>query len=182
MTVYKLTRIAILTALLIVAVLITPPFLVFGIPFSLQPLIIALIAFMVDWKTSLFVVGLYILLGLIGLPIFAGGKGGGAMLSSPTFGFVIGFIPYAFILSLSHKACNSTRIIKNFVLKTGIGIIGLITLYSFGYIYFYFITHASIQTFQTLMFPFFILDILKIILAIIVSTSLLTILPMNKEK
>ena len=34
----------------------------------------------------------YISLGLIGLPIFAGGKGGIGILLSPTFGFLIGYI------------------------------------------------------------------------------------------
>lgn len=182
MTSYKLTRIAVLTALLIVSVLITPPFLIYGIPFSLQPLIIALIAFSVDWKTALCVVGFYILLGFIGLPVFTGGKGGLSILSSPTFGFVIGFIPYAFILSVSQTLTNATTMMKNLCLKIGIGIIALVILYCFGYIYFYFITHASFQTFQTLMAPFFILDIIKVILALIISLSLFTIWPTFKKQ
>lgn len=179
---YKLTHITVLTAILVVSVLITPPFLIYGIPFSLQPLIIALIAFSVDWKTTLWVVGFYILLGFIGLPVFTGGKGGPSILSSPTFGFIVGFIPYASILSISKSVKNATSMIKNVSHTIGGGIVALLILYSFGYVYFYFITHTSFQAFQTLMIPFFILDIIKVILALIVSISLSTVLSSYKKQ
>jgi len=42
----------------------------------------------------------YLVLGIIGLPVFSGGRSGPAMLAGPTGGFLWGFIPGAFITGL----------------------------------------------------------------------------------
>jgi biotin transport system substrate-specific component len=47
----------------------------------------------------------YMLVGLVGLPIFADGHGGFASILLPSFGFVIGFVPAAFAIGwLSERA------------------------------------------------------------------------------
>ena len=43
---------------------------------------------------------LYVLEGAIGLPVFAGGSGGMAVLFGPTAGYLAGFIPAAFLVGL----------------------------------------------------------------------------------
>ena len=40
----------------------------------------------------------YILLGVIGLPVFAGGKAGAGVLVGPTGGYLIGFVAAAFVI------------------------------------------------------------------------------------
>lgn len=181
MPTYTLTRVAVFTALLITSVILTPPFAIYGIPFSLQPLIIACIAFLLDWKTTLLVVSFYILLGLLGLPVFTGGKGGISAVASPTFGFIIGFIPYAFILSFTREAIFNIDQIKRIFLYVSAFSCALIILYSCGYMSFYFITHSSFSDFQTIMIPFFILDIIKVIIALTISSSIHSLLQRNKK-
>src|SRR5665647_1501494 len=41
---------------------------------------------------------LYVLMGLIGLPVFAGGSGGFSTIFNPTFGYLIGFIIAAYVI------------------------------------------------------------------------------------
>ena len=62
---------------------------------------------------------IYILLGAIGLPVFAGGRAGLATLLGPTGGYLFGFVAASFAIG---KACNlhaqpsARRIAASFVL------------------------------------------------------------------
>lgn len=42
--------------------------------------------------------GLYLLLGLVGLPVFAGGNGGVAYATGPTLGYLVGFVVAAYVV------------------------------------------------------------------------------------
>lgn len=171
MSASQFTRIPILTALIIITVIFTPPFTVYGIAFSLQPLIIALIALLFDWKTTLAVVSLYILLGCIGLPIFTGGKNGITALSSGTIGFIFGFIPYSLLLSITKMYVPNKRFIALFMTLLS-AFVALIVLYACGYVYFHITTGFEISTYTRIMVPFFILDCMKLLFASIVATQL----------
>jgi len=96
---------AVLTALLIavgpLAVNIGP------IPMTLQTLIIALVASVSSTRVSLTAIGLYLLLGAFGLPVFAGFKGGFVLLAGPTAGYLWSFLLFALIIGLSFKRWNN---------------------------------------------------------------------------
>ncbi|HRK76327.1 MAG TPA: biotin transporter BioY [Streptococcus parasuis] len=66
------------------------------VPFTLQTLAIGLVACLYKPKDALASVGLYLVLGAIGLPVFAGFSGGFAALVGPTAGFLWGFLLYAY--------------------------------------------------------------------------------------
>lgn len=78
-------------------------------------------------------IALYILLGLVGVPVFAGG-GGFAYVLQPTFGFLLGFALSALavggILRVGAKTSNPT--VKHIALAL---FIGLIVLYAVGLLY-----------------------------------------------
>ncbi|MGL4662916.1 MAG: biotin transporter BioY [Culicoidibacterales bacterium] len=169
MSTTKLIQIPILTAFIVISVIITPPFLIYGIPFSLQTLMVALIALIVDWKTTLSIICLYIFLGFIGLPVFTGGKNGVMALSSGTFGFIIGFIPYALLLSSIKHYISPTRKSKYICALIVTSIIAIFFLYGSGYLYLYALTQISLPTFITSMIPFFLLDFIKIYVALFAS-------------
>ena len=67
--------------------------------FTLQLLTVFLIANFLSLADGLIIIALYIVMGLIGIPVFAGFGGGIAYAASPTFGFVYGFI---FVILLNH--------------------------------------------------------------------------------
>ncbi len=63
-----------------------------GVPITLQTLAVALCGLVLGVGRGTAAVGLYILLGLIGLPIFAGFRSGPAVLAGPSAGYIIGFL------------------------------------------------------------------------------------------
>lgn len=73
----------------------------FGIvPFTGQTLAIGLFASIARPKISLSAVGLYLILGAIGLPVFAGGAAGLSVLFGPSIGYLFGFLVYVGIVSV----------------------------------------------------------------------------------
>lgn len=69
------------------------------IPLTGQTLAIGLTATILGPKNSLSAIGLYLLMGLIGLPVFANHQAGLAVLFGPTGGYLIGFLFYGLIAS-----------------------------------------------------------------------------------
>ena len=70
------------------------------VPFTLQTLGIFMAAAMLGWKRGLISVAVYVLLGAIGVPVFAGFSGGIGVLGGPTGGYIIGFLFTALIVGL----------------------------------------------------------------------------------
>lgn len=70
--------------------------------------------------------GVYVLLGLMGLPVFTEG-GGPTYIARPGFGFLLGLIPAAFVIGLLCR--KRPRSIFRRILAAGLG---LIALYAVG--------------------------------------------------
>lgn len=68
-----------------------------AIPLTLQTFAVGFAVTLLGKKTGTISVGVYLLLGLIGLPVFAGGSAGFGVLFGPTGGFLIGFLFNAFV-------------------------------------------------------------------------------------
>ncbi len=68
------------------------------VPISLQSLFCGLAGVFLGARTGALSQVVYILLGVIGLPVFAGGKAGLGTLFGPTGGYLIGFIAAAFVI------------------------------------------------------------------------------------
>ena len=62
------------------------------VPFTLQTLVLAMVPAVLDPATSVFTVLAYVVLGAVGLPVFAGFNGGIGALAGPTGGFLWGFV------------------------------------------------------------------------------------------
>ena len=70
------------------------------VPISLTNFAIYLSLYLLDWKKGTLSYLIYLLLGLVGLPVFSGFTGGLAKLAGPTGGYIIGFIPMAIIAGI----------------------------------------------------------------------------------
>lgn len=90
MPVRRMTLTALMTALLCVAAPITLP--IGPIPLSLTTAVLALSALLLGGGAAL-CCGLYLLMGLIGLPVFSGFTGGIGVLAGPTGGFLLAYLP-----------------------------------------------------------------------------------------
>ena len=96
----NLTLIALFAALLCASAIIYIPLVV---PITLQTLIICLCAELLGTKKTVTVYLVYLIIGLLGLPVFSGFNGGIAALFSNTGGFIIGFLAFILVKGLTKK-------------------------------------------------------------------------------
>ena len=94
LTAREISFIGLFTALIAAGAFIRIPVPV--VPFTLQFLFTMLAGLLLGGRLGAISVGSYIVLGLIGLPVFASGGGIGYILT-PTFGYLIGFCVGAFV-------------------------------------------------------------------------------------
>ena len=114
------------TILLAVSAKIKIPF--YPVPMTMQTFMVLLIGVIFGWRLGLFTVGLYLIEGISGLPVFAGTpeKGLGlAYFVGPTMGYLLGFLVAVFVAGF-FKFDNS--FVFNF-LKL---VVAVSTIYFFG--------------------------------------------------
>ena len=90
---YELILTALMTAVICVLAPLSLP--VGPVPVSLCTFAIILAAIVLGWKRSVISVLVYMLLGAIGVPVFAGYSAGAAALVGPTGGYLLGYLPLA---------------------------------------------------------------------------------------
>ena len=89
-TTYAITVTALMTA---VTCILAPLSIPIGpVPISLTNLAIYISLYLLGWKRGTISYLIYLLIGLVGIPVFSGFTGGPAKLAGPTGGYIIGFI------------------------------------------------------------------------------------------
>ena len=107
------------------------------VPFTLQFLITNMAGLLLGSKLGFVSVMIYIMLGLIGVPVFAQG-GGISYVLQPSFGYLIGFALGAFITGKISKAFENNISLK--ILLTA-SFSGLFIVYALGMIYYALISY-----------------------------------------
>ncbi|MBQ6184117.1 MAG: biotin transporter BioY [Clostridia bacterium] len=137
-----------------------------GVPLTLQTFAIALCGYTLGKKYAAISVVAYLFLGLIGVPVFTGFKGGPGVFASYTGGFLIGFVFMAFICGIF--AGKGKR-----VMALILGAPALIACHLPGVIWFSHITGTDILTsFLTVSLPFLLKDAASVCLAWAIGGSL----------
>ncbi|MGX7076625.1 biotin transporter BioY [Globicatella sanguinis] len=174
-----ITLMAVMLALLIICSQITVP--MWPVPITLQTFAVLLIGMLLNPKQALIVTSFYMILGLVGVPVFSGFSGGFNSFLSPSFGFVISFIPASFVTSLLSRKSNSS--LKQFIIA---GIVATIVIYAIGVPYLGFILNQVLnlsksvaQIMQIGMTPFLIGDSIKLVFASLVAVRLTKIVRLN---
>ena len=90
-----------------------------GVPVTLQTFAVALTGFILGWKYGAISVGIYILLGTVGVPVFSNFSGGLGALFGKTGGFIWGFLFLAGFCGVSHITKKKTVI----VLSSALGLL-----------------------------------------------------------
>ena len=110
----------------------------------------------------------YLLLGALGLPVFAGGTSGIAHIIGPTGGYLIGYLPAAFITGLISE--HKKRSLKKDALAL---IFGTLSIYTFGIPWLKFSLSMSWNNaISAGMLPFLIGDTIKIIAAALIGIKM----------
>ena len=156
-----LVKTALGTALLCIGSYIAFPLPITQVLFSAQTIVLFIIALRFDIKEALFSVLVYLLMGALGLPVFAGGVGGASKLFGITGGYYLGFLPSAILVcTLRGKSVS----FKRYLFVTSV--VGNATIYICACLVALFYNGGSIvSALYTHVLPFILPDILKCIIA-----------------
>lgn len=124
---HRLVWIALLAALTAASAYLVIP--IGPVPVSMQPFFIFLAGFLLGPVHGFFAVGLYLVAGIIGLPVFSGGGAGIGHLFGPTGGYLIGFLLSPL---LTGQARRTGRERLNWLSGLLWGIIAIILVYAAG--------------------------------------------------
>ena len=167
---YDVAYIGIFTALITICSWISIPT---AIPFSLQTFAVFLAVSILGGKRGTLAVVVYVLLGAIGIPVFAEFTGGIGIILRSTGGYIIGFIFSALVMWLMEILFGRRTWVQGISM-----VLGLIVCYAFGTAWFMFVymRDTGAVGLTTVLgwcvVPFIIPDVLKIALALILSSAL----------
>lgn len=171
---YNIVLAGISAALITVCAWISLP--VGAVPVTLSTLAIFLILMSEGFKRGLTAIIVYLCLGLIGIPVFSQFKGGPAVLIGPTGGFLMGYVPMALLFALLVKSFGvknmngAKKIVFNFISA----VLSEILLYAFGCVWLSLISgnRDIMKLLSACVLPFIVPDIIKILMASLVSQRL----------
>ena len=138
------------------------------VPIVLQNMFVYLAGLLLGGRWGLASVGVYLLAGACGLPVFAGGLGGISRFIGPTGGYLIGYLPTVFLIgTMSQRA--KLRVVSDVLVM----ICGTLVLYACGVSWLKIVTGMSPAKALALgMVPFLIGDALKIAAAAAIAKAL----------
>lgn len=119
MSVRKMTAVALGAVLIIICSWLTVPFTV---PFTMQTFAVFCVLILLGGRLGTASVGLFVLMGLVGLPVFSGFRGGVGVLLGPTGGYIIGFLFAGLLYLLLEPAAEKNKWIKAAVLAGGLAL------------------------------------------------------------
>ena len=155
-----LTRVALLAAVLCVLAPISIPLPISSVALTLATFVLYLMAYMLKPKQAIASVGIYLLLGAAGLPVFSGYMAGISRFAAPSGGYLIG---YLFLASISSWFVQKYSAISMQVMGM---FLGTLVMYLLGTLWMAYVTNISLfSALPAGMLIFLPFDILKITLA-----------------
>lgn len=156
MKVKDLTKTALFAAALCILAPWTLP--IGALPMTLGTFAVSLVGGIGGVKRGTAAVAIYILLGTVGLPVFAGFVGGAQTLFGVTGGFIVGYIPLCLVLGL---ICDKKPTFSGCLLGNSLG---YVIMYLIGAVWYCFVAKAGfISALTVCVLPFVLTDILKIL-------------------
>lgn len=154
----QLTQAALFIALMAIGANLTSFITIGSVPLTFQTAVAILAGIILGRKVGTFAMIGYLIIGLIGAPVFSGFHGGLQSVALPTFGFLLSFIPTAYFVGLTYEKMNN----QSFYTFMFASFIGLLINYAIGIIYLYFysiyaleVAEPSFIAITLSMIPFF---------------------------
>lgn len=141
------------------------------IPITLQTLAVALVGALLGWKRGTVAIVVYILMGLIGIPVFSGATGV-VRLFGPTGGYIFGFLFLALIpgLAKSIPVKNTWGRIAVFYISM---VLGMAVCYFFGTVWYMVLNQCTLEVaFTACVLPFIVPDLIKFVAAVLMTVRL----------
>ncbi len=156
MTVYASLMSALIAAGAFIAIPVGP------VPIVMQNFFVLLSGILLGSRWGLASVGVYLIAGALGLPVFAGGTGGIGRIVGPTGGYLLGYLPAVYVTGLLSETLGGRKGFDLLAMVAGAAIV-----YGCGVPWLGIVTGMSAEkAFILGMYPFLIGDALKIAAAI----------------
>lgn len=174
---HALTKIALMTSVLCIIgpLAITFPFS--PVPISLTTLILYISVYVIGKRGALISCGLYLVIGLIGIPVFSGFTGGIGKILGPTGGYLVGYLFLTYISGIFIENVKKERERKHYYILCVLQILGMMfataVCYFFGSIWLMYQTKLGAKTvMMTGVIPFIPGDIVKILIGLFVGIGI----------
>lgn len=162
-----LTKIALMAALQCIISPFAIAFPISPVPMSLATLMLYLSVYILGKKHATISCGIYLLIGLVGIPVFSGFTGGAGKLLGPTGGYLIGYLALTWISGWCVEKWSTYRL-------QGLGLaIGTVVCYLFGTLWLAY--QAGMDFVAALgvgVLPFIIGDVVKIVIGVVVGNAI----------
>ncbi len=145
-----------------------------AVPFTLQLLAVYLIATVLEARNANLCLAIYIIVGAVGVPVFAGFTGGVSHILGSTGGFIVSFLtitPIYTLIMLPFKNQKKHRSLCKFLAC----FVGLVVCYVIGVAWAKYISGSTASLSRLLevcVLPFIVPDIIKILCAIFISNRI----------
>lgn len=142
------------------------------VPMSLANMAIYLAIILLDKKRAVISTTIYLLIGLVGIPVFAGFSAGAGKLFGPTGGYLVGYLVLSFLGGsfLENVKYQGKQKIGYQILALSMGTVGL---YLFGTVWLMYQSRLNwITALSVGVVPFVIFDVIKILLAVSIGNSM----------
>lgn len=152
-----------------------------GVPIVIQDMMSMLSGMMLGPLYGTIAVFIFLILGIIGLPVFSGKAGIAIILYGPTGGFLIGYLLSAFIaglvmqLFLGNKILqkNKANEIRQWVVITVAGLLATVVVFLCGILGFMRITQKTfIETLPLVLIPFLPGNAVKLVLMVLLTKKI----------
>ena len=138
-----------------------------GIPVTLQTFAVALCGFALGPGLGAAAVGVYLALGAVGIPVFAGFSGGIGSFVGMTGGYLWAFLPMAFLCGLGARQ-------KNRALALTVGFLGLVVCHLCGSFQFALVSAVSPwNAFLLASAPYLLKDAASLVVAYLAAAAIL---------
>lgn len=168
----RVAQLAVMVALLVIGAYVSVPLR--PVPVTLQTMFVVLTPLLFGSLAPVAVVA-YLLLGLIGLPVFAGGASGLVALSGPTGGFLVGFLLASAVVGIVADHWRWTSPTRDLLLAEG----ALVLIYAPGVLWMLHVlllSGSAARTALLALLPVLLLDVVKMAVAAAIAPPLRTAL------
>ena len=172
MTVYKTSIKGLVYAALFGALTAAGAFIIIPLPFvpiTAQTFFLNIAAILLGGSLGALSQFIYVMLGIVGMPVFEGGKAGLGVIFGPTGGYLLGFIIAAFVIGMVNQMKKTAGTFWHIFSM----LIGMVIIYFLGALQLSFVAKMSFHKALTIgVLPFIPGDVIKILLAAIISSRL----------
>ena len=144
-----------------------------NVPLTLQTFAVALAGYFLGAVKGTVAMVVYVMLGAVGVPVFANWKGGFSVITGATGGFIVGFIFMALLCGVGSSVFSSKKL-SGKVLAVLLGIAGLAVCHLLGFGWYAIFAKVSLgKSFMVVSLPYLIKDIGSVIAAYVISEELI---------